>query len=381
MPHCNKHMLSFFLTAKCNLCCLYCYNANERNKLTEQSLSFEIAKSGIDWYFANNNCRHIRFYGPGEPTQEFELMRKITHYAKHHINDGERVTVEIQTNGVFSKEVREWILNNINTAWLSFDGMREIQEYYRPLNPCYTDIFNQKTSTDIIEDNIYWLNSNKTSQSLLIGARVTITEKNVCKQKEMVDYFYDLGIHQIWTDPLFSSVGNLPVCMSSKKSPHIDLNTYVDNYIAAYKYAQKKGVFWGSFLCINFDGESPYHCRSCTPLSAPHITTDGFLSACDMVLTGNEDNHMKCFLFGKWNEFTKSFDLYQDRISALNNRKSTNMKHCLSCPVQLHCGGYCLGEIVNETGALDGKNSNICETIRKLYSEIGQNYTYDYLHP
>lgn len=179
MPHCNKQMLSFFLTTKCNLCCLYCYNANERNKLTEQSLSFEIAKSGIDWYFANNDCRHIRFYGPGEPTQEFELMRKITHYAKHHINDGKRVTVEIQTNGVFSKEVRDWILNNINIVWLSFDGLKEIQEYYRPLNPRYADIFNQKTSADIIEDNIHWLNSSKTSQNLLIGARVTITEKNI----------------------------------------------------------------------------------------------------------------------------------------------------------------------------------------------------------
>lgn len=66
----------------------------------------------------------------------------------------------------------------------------------------------------------------------------------------MVDYFYDLGIHHIWTDPLFSSVGNLPVCISSKKSPHIDLNTYADNYIAAYKYAQKKAYFGVVFYVL-----------------------------------------------------------------------------------------------------------------------------------
>lgn len=381
MPHCNKQMLSFFLTTKCNLCCRYCYNASERNKMTEQSLSFEIAKAGIDWYFANNSCRHIRFYGPGEPTQEFDLMRKIAHYAKQHMNDGERVTIEIQTNGVFSNEIRNWILDNVNIMWLSFDGMKEIQEYYRPLNPKYSDTFGQKTSAEIIEDNVNWFNSNKLSQKLLVGARVTITEKNVCKQNEMIDYFYNLGIYHIWTDPLFTPVGNIPVMQNKENSLHIDLNTYVNNYITAYKYAKEKGVFWGSFLCVNFDGQSPYHCRSCMPLLAPHITTDGFLSACDMVLTGNESNHMNCFIFGKWNESTKLFDLYADRILSLNNRKSTNLKHCLSCPTQLHCGGYCLGETVNETGSLEGQIPSICEAIRKLYNELGQSYTYEYLHP
>ena len=35
MSHCNKKMLSFFLTTKCNLCCRYCYNAKERNFLED----------------------------------------------------------------------------------------------------------------------------------------------------------------------------------------------------------------------------------------------------------------------------------------------------------------------------------------------------------
>lgn len=51
MSHCNKKMISFFLTTKCNLCCRYCYNAKERNEIEEHSLSLDIAKAGIDWYF------------------------------------------------------------------------------------------------------------------------------------------------------------------------------------------------------------------------------------------------------------------------------------------------------------------------------------------
>ena len=111
MPHCNKKRF-LFLTTKCNLCCRYCYNANERNSIEEQSLSYEIAKAGIDWYFENNESRHIRFYGPGEPTQEFKLLKDITTYAKSYLVRGDFVTMEIQTNGVFTENIREWILNN-----------------------------------------------------------------------------------------------------------------------------------------------------------------------------------------------------------------------------------------------------------------------------
>ena len=109
LPHCNKRMISFFLTTKCNLCCRYCYNAKERNEIEEQTIPLEVAFAGIDWYFANNDSRHIRFYGPGEPTQEFEKMANITSYAKSHPNRGNEVTVEIQTNGVFTPSIRDWI--------------------------------------------------------------------------------------------------------------------------------------------------------------------------------------------------------------------------------------------------------------------------------
>ena len=125
MPHCNKKMLSFFLTTKCNLCCRYCYNAQERNAIKEQTIPVNIAKAAVDWYFSNNESRHIRFYGPGEPTQEFEKMQEIANYAKNHPNRGDLVTVEIQTNGVFTEGIREWILDNVNIVWMSFDGMKD----------------------------------------------------------------------------------------------------------------------------------------------------------------------------------------------------------------------------------------------------------------
>ena len=383
MPHCNKKMISFFLTTKCNLCCRYCYNAKERNSIREQSLPLNIAYAGIDWYFVNNNSRHIRFYGPGEPTQEFESLKCITEYARKHPLSDNRVTVEIQTNGVFTNDVRVWLLNNANIVWMSFDGTKDIQNYNRPLNPKYQEMFNNKTSANILEENVRWLIENTSENDLMVGARVTITNNNIDKQIEMIDYFYNLGIRYVWTDPVFYSVGKIPVCMDEKKRRQFsfDMRAYVNYYLEAYHYANNKGIFWGSFLTVNFDGESPFHCRCCTPLEAPHLTPDGYISACDMVVIGAEPYHMYPFIVGKWNGKTKQFDINNERIGELKNRKSTMMVHCMNCPVKLHCGGCCLGETVNETGVLDGQNKEKCNAIRTLYSKIGSCNPYKYLHP
>lgn len=383
MPHCNKKMLSFFLTTKCNLCCRYCYNINERNSIQEQTIPLHIAKAGVDWYFEHNTSRHIRFYGPGEPAREFDKMRAITEYAKAHGNRGHDVTVEIQTNGVFTSAVRSWILDNVNIVWMSFDGMKDIQDYNRPLNPLYKDEFDGRTSAEVLEDNVKWLIVNSDDRPLFVGARVTITDSNIARQIEMVDYFLSLGINYVWTNPLFHSVGKVPVCEDAVKRAaySFDMDEYVKNYLEAYTYAKSKGVFWGSFLTINFDGESEYHCRSCHPLSAPHITPDGYISACDMVVLGQAAYHMSPFIVGKWNLITMSFDFDFEKIRALENRKTSSMKHCSSCSIQLHCGGGCLGETMNEFGSLDGFNPIKCKAIHQLFDALGPCTAYPYLHP
>ncbi len=398
MPHCNKKMMSFFLTTKCNLCCRYCYNAKERNAIKEQTIPLEIAIAGIDWYFANNESRHIRFYGPGEPTQEFEKMKQITEYAKKHPNGGERVTVEIQTNGIFTPEVREWVLNNVNIIWMSFDGMKDIQNFNRPLNDKFKEIFGFKMSADILEDNVRWLNENKKNRDLMVGARVTIADNNVNQQIEMVDYFKSLGIQYVWTDPILYTVEKESIHEKDdrlkmgkydtdffaeryKEDFHFSMDTYLEKYLDAYLYAKQKDLFWGSFFAINFDGKSGYHCRSCTPLEAPHITPDGYISACDMVVLGERPYHMEPFIVGKWNEELSQFEIYQEKVDILLDRKSTNMEHCRSCPAMLHCGGYCLGETLNETGSLTGYNPLKCNAVIKLFNELGTCEAYPYLHP
>lgn len=373
MPHIKKEMASFFLTTKCNLCCEYCYNREERDSLKEQTLPIEIAKSGLDWFFKNYSSRHIRFYGPGEPTQEIDLMKKIVDYAKQQ--GGKAVSVELQTNGVFLPEDRDWILNNINIMWVSFDGEPQTHDKQRHFH-------DGSATSPYIEENVRWLVSHHVEQDLTIGARVTITNDNVCCQKRMIDYFAGLGIKYIWSDPIFPSVGCTPAFVDVEKmtSFQFDMDKYVVGYSEAKKYADSIGMFYGSFLTCNFDGLTNRHCRACIPM--PHFTPDGFISACDLVTFGNDAHHMDCFVYGKWDCEHKSFIIDDKKVKVLQERSIENMKHCSKCKVKEHCGGYCLGEIQNETGDLKGQNPQVCKAINRLAEEIGfVNDLYPILHP
>ena len=371
MPHIEKQMASFFLTTKCNLRCTYCYNSKVRSLLKEQSLSLDIAKAGIDYFFSTSASRHIRFYGPGEPTQEFCLMKNIVEYAR--LKSGSSLSVELQTNGCFGDNVREWVLNNVNIIWFSFDGEPDVQNANRPCA-------NGKPSAPILERNVRWLIEHMDGQNLMVGARVTMTNNNIGRQKEIVNYFHSLGITHIWTDPIFPSVGDMPVCNDvNREKIHFDMDAYIEKYVEAFRYAKQIGVFYGSFLVCNFDGRCSKHCRACTPV--PHFTTDGYVSACDLVTFGENPHHMDYFVYGKWNEEQKKFDFDETKIAILQSRSIENMEHCASCFAREHCGGYCLGEVMNETGSMFGQKEKTCEAIKFLYKELGEQPHYDYLHP
>lgn len=369
LSHIKKEMLSVFLTTKCNLNCDYCFTNKNEGTHHDQTISFDFVKNGITEYFATEYIRHIRFFGAGEPTVEFPLMKEIFRFSKDQ--GGDSVSFEIQTNGAFSETIAHWLGKNIDIIWISCDGTPDIQNSHRPM------LSSRTKSSDLIERNIGIIQRAQKSSNRVIGIRATITEENVDKQISMIDYFRGLGIYEIWVDPLFLSVGEAP---ANSEQPLLDTMHFAEQFAAACTYAAELGVFYGSILTCNFADEVTQHCRACLPL--PHLTTDGYVSACDMALFGNDNNHMQAFIYGKWNEEFKAIVYDNKKIEALRTRTTEEMEHCLGCPSQLHCGGYCLGEVLNETGSLIGQKKGVCEAIRYLDSRIDYGLrVYHHCHP
>jgi len=364
--HYKKEMISIFLTTKCNLNCDYCFTNKHHDDHKEQSISIDFVKKGIDDYFNTDYMRHIRFFGAGEPTVEFELMKKIRVYARQ--KGGASVSFEIQTNGTFSDMVANWIKENINIIWISCDGTPDMQDKHRPFKDS-----NRKSSA-VIEKNIKILLSP--GCKTFVGIRATITSENIMRQKEMIDYFYLLGIRDVWVDPLFPSVGDSALVVEND----LDMMLFAREFLEAAKYANDKGIFYGSILTCNFNDSVNRHCRACIPV--PHLTTDGFVSACDMALFGRNETHMSKLIYGSWNEKIGEISYEQNKIEYLQSRTTENMQHCEMCPAKDHCGGYCLGEVLNETGDLFGRKKDVCQAICYLNAHLAKDLRHHkYTHP
>ena len=364
MGHVRKTELSIFLTTKCNLRCIYCYTGEKSTYSIPPVIDLKFVKRGILDFFEKYDSREIRFSGTGEPTTAFYQMRQIRNWV-FEITNGD-CRFELQTNGYFSQTIAEWVAKNIDIVWISCDGSPEIQNFYRPT------LGNRPTS-DIVERNIRFL----ASQPIILGCRATIGTRNVERQCEMVDYFNSIGVKVIMSDPIFMPVKDYEdISIEAEK---IDLLKYARHFLKARKYAEKQGIFYGSIFSINFDEKIEYFCRACIPY--PHLTTDGFVTCCDMAYTG-ADPHMKELVYGKYLSEKDRIEYDEDAIKKIQSRKASNMSQCQECEVLYNCAGACLGEAVNETGSMFGIKPNVCEAIKYLAKHMSLNSgSYPYLHP
>jgi radical SAM protein with 4Fe4S-binding SPASM domain len=369
MPHCDKRAITFVLTTKCNLACKYCYTSRSIGK---QVLDIDFAKKAIEEYVGRNSkwgLDHIRFYAEGEATTEFDLLKEIYYTCRERCPD---MIAELQTNGVFSEEKAEWLGENMDLIWISFDLLPEPHDMFRVIpngNP---------SSPMVIKTLEYFRDHPKKAT---VGVRGTITDHNLYRQKEGIDFLIPFGIDRIWVDPIFPPVED----EEERVYDPIDTMEFARQFIPARKYAKERGVFYESNYTSSFDGECIINCRSCIPL--PHLTTDGYVSACEMALFGKDPKHMDPMIYGKYDKSTDTIQYYDDKIKDLQKRVLWEMPaDCQICVARNHCAGFCPGETLNETKSLFMIKDCVCKPIRYLYSRIGNDYSgyendYKYRHP
>lgn len=392
MSHYNKEMVSVYTNTTCNLDCKYCYT--NKKSFEPQYLDIEFGKKLILDYFTRQEYKGfkpvVRFFAAGEPTMNFEAIKELVEYSKKEF--GSSVEFELQSNGIYICENGEydfkkadWIAKNIDYIWISCDGTPDVQNEYRPI---YIPAFNKMpsmSSSEVAEETIKYILPRCKK---MIGVRMTIISMNLYRQKEMIDYFYNLGIRDIWADPLFPSVGE------KEAIEEINLDEFAKEFLKACDYASSFGVdpknpdfdkiIYGSNYTCNFDEEVKHYCRACKPV--PHATTDGYVTACDMAMFYEKEDspslYMNALIFGEWNAESKCIEYNEKQMNVLRARNCENMEHCQHCIAKFHCGGYCLGEVTNETGRIDGILGNKCKTVRTLYKNMNKRQRkYRYSHP
>ncbi len=364
MAHVRKQQITFFLTSKCNLRCTYCYTLKSTGiKKEHRSLDFNFAKRGIDDFFRDYPSREIRFYGAGEPTLEFELMKQITDYARSKAED--RLKVELQTNGVFSKQIAQWVSENVNNLWISCDGPPEIQNSQRPT------VGNGGTS-EVVERNLHFFAKQDHMQ---VGVRVTVTPLGMHRQTDLIKYFHQFGIKY---------VNAHPSCAPATKSLD-DMFTYnpidfAQGFFTAHNNAKDMGIFYNSLFTANFDEKTRHFCRTCIPY--PHLTTDGYVSSCDFAQLGPEydPGPLQLLIYGKYIPEEDKIIYDEEKIYGLRSRNAENLAQgvCKGCEYIYNCAGGCVGQVVNETGDLMGIHKANCTITKYLAKRMPRN---EGLHP
>ena len=378
MGHFRKQQITIFPTNTCNLQCVYCVAAKSKSQVNKNVIDINFAKRGIYDYFSDKSKHQIRFYSNGEPTNEISIIKECISYAKGLIEERksnniqtEELISEIQTNCYFDEETAIWIAKNINYVWVSIDGWADIQNRYRKSK-------DNSNSADIILNNLKKIIEIKKSDSQVdsfVGVRITIVNETVDKQIELVEYFKDLGITEICSEPCFKPVDSLGV---NGKITLVDIKEYVYNFYEAWKRANELGVNYINSFIVNFDEKVTYACRTCLP--TPHLTVDGYVSSCDLGFHGK--TNLSSLLFGKYNNNTKSIEYCDTAISKLQSRNCSNIPACKNCDIKEYCGGGCLGRAYHETNDFYGVIDEYCWAIKYLYNKMKlSNITIKHLHP
>jgi len=346
MGHFMKRPISVLITEECNLRCEYCLTSSGKYQKEPLTIDFDFVKVGIKDYFDANPFRELRIYSVGEPTTNFDMVKKVVDFAQK-ISET-KVHVELQSNGYFAHDIAKWISENIDTIWISLDGPPDIQDALRKNDK-------RQGSSRIIEKNIKYL-----VDKIEFGVRSTTTSISVDKQIELLDYCQSLGVKNVATKPVLSPVG------TTKDKYSVDLMHYSRKFLDAWRYAQTIDLYYTCVLIFNFDYTTEYACRACFP--TPHLTPDGFVSACDRAFLGATP--LIELIYGQWNAEKGIIEYDYKKIKKIRQRTPAFMHVCNDCIAKDYCAGNCLGTGYQETGDLLGVSERYCEAIRFLFKEI-----------
>jgi len=357
MGHVRKQMISFLVSARCDLNCYYCYVPKMRKiDPNDEVIDIEFAIVGMKDFFEQNKSRKIRFFGAGEPTTAFDIMKEIRNKTFEFV--GNNLEVELQTNGYFSAQIADWVEKYVNTLWISCDGPPEIQDKQRPVKE-------GKRSSQVVLHNIERFSQCPNMQ---FGIRVTVSEENFSKQVELIEYFHELGVRYVCMAPTYASTANPDITSPS-------LLEFARYFVPAFLKAKELRMFYQTHLIVNFDEKVGVYCRACTP--CPHLTSDGYVSCCDWALFGPKylPGPLQQLVYGRWDKKKKLIIYDKEKITRIQarNTKTLETGACSNCKILYHCAGGCIGKTIVITEDLYRPTIEWCEATRYLAEKIPLN--------
>ncbi len=236
--------LCLHVSHDCNLRCKYCFAEEGAYHSVRETMSFEVAKSAIDFLLENSGNRkvlEVDFFG-GEPLMNFDVVKRTVYYAKAEAEKrGKRFLFTTTTNGLLlDDETIRFLNEEMENVVLSLDGRKEVHDAVRKT-------VNGKGSFDAVIEKIKKFVRCRGDKHYYV--RGTFTAKNLDFSKDVL-FLADEGFDSISVEPVVTDIPELQIREEHLPQIEREYEALCDEYVK--REAEGKGFH---FFHFNIDLE------------------------------------------------------------------------------------------------------------------------------
>jgi len=336
----NSVTLKIFFTNRCNLNCIYCYRKDTRSWIDN---SFEGIKNFMNFVrnrWGKDAFRAISYYSSGEPTMAFQLMRRTHEYFKKM--SGNEYSASLVSNGTFSKEVADWVMENDIIIQISCDGPPHIQDAQRPFA-------NGKGSSFLVERNLkYFIRKGYKK----MGTNSVITKHTLKHMEEIFNYFFRMGVPKIGFGYAYSVWHN--------RSLEPDMIEFAKNSLKVFELAEHFNIV--PKIPLFRPVPSRRFCAAGTMLT---VHEDGKIGTCNRA--GHDSKSSRFFVIGDYNKNNVNID-EKKRVS-IANRDVEKLDRCKKCAFRWNCRGLCPFDLIDTYGSPEPRGEK-CEATKYFLRKL-----------
>ena len=286
---------------------------------------------------------HVTFFG-GEATMCMDTIRTSVELAK---TLAPRSLFHISTGCVAPMSDLDYLVSEGFTINASMDGPPDIQNRLRPLP-------NGQPSAPAVERTIRRLVECNAS----FKVRCTVTELNVRRLAESVDYWADLGVRYVHFEPI-NMIGRASV--AEMDTP--DADVYIENFLAALDRAEARGVGIINSAYMNLLNPSSCYCTTVAG-DKLMVAPDGAVTLCYEV---QECNHpLQDFIIGRYDKEQDEFIIDRTKEDRMHGINVDSYEDCGDCFAKYACAGGCPNRNLAATGSLTKVSPWACKVKKAL---------------
>lgn len=308
----------FVLTSACNLQCSYCF---EGEHAATEVFDVEKLKAGIQQMFteaASLNKKLISFslFG-GEPTMNWDAVEVAVKLAKElEAQTGIQCYKAIVTNGVMPAKHAEYLADNMDFVYFSFDGPKEL--FLRQRKPkngsgVYETIF--RNAKKVYEKGAY------------LAFKVTVTKYTLDYLKEIDDFFADE----------FPTCSRLyqPCMVDESDDLYISFGEFLEKYLELKRYS-----LFGKNLTTSLYKNKPSD-RFCNLMVRNVEYPDGSVLACHRSNMCIPDDEVKRVFKVGYSDAKGIINRSKEKEDYFQKFTVDHIEQCRDCVFRYHCCGGC----------------------------------------